>query len=402
MAKPIEFRRALEPRLRSLARSFRVVSLTGPRQAGKTTLARRTFPRFAYVSLEDLDERDFATQDPRGFLARFSRGPGVVLDEVQRAPGLFSYLQGIVDAPGRTRYILTGSQQFHLSERVSQTLAGRAAILRLMGLSIGEVAGRKALTPSGLFRAPAASSAPGEIDEWLFRGSYPRLHEESSVPIRDWLNGYVRTYVERDVREIIGVGDAGAFGRFLALVAGRTGQLLNASALGADAGVSHATVQRWISVLETSGLVFLLPPHHNNHRKRLIKAPKIYLTDTGLACFLLGIRKPEDLRNHPLRGHLFETLVVMEVMKVFVNQGETPPLFFFRDRTGLEIDLIVDLGNKVLAMEIKSSTTVREDALSGLKRYLALAPSTRATLVSGSSESYVRSGIIARPWFACS
>ena len=194
MAKPIE-------------RSFRVVSLTGARQAGKTTLARRTFPRFAYVSLEDIDEREFAAQDPRGFLARFTGVPGVVLDEVQRAPGLFSYLQGIVDTPGKTRYILTGSQQFQLSERISQTLAGRAAILRLMGLSIGEVAGRKALLPAGLFRAPTAAAAPGEIDEWLFRGSYPRLHAEVSVPIRDWLNGYVRTYVERDVREILGVGD---------------------------------------------------------------------------------------------------------------------------------------------------------------------------------------------------
>ena len=401
MINPKEFPRTLESRLRSLSRSFRVVSLTGPRQAGKTTLARRAFPRFAYISLEDLDQREFATQDPRGFLGRFAGRPGVILDEAQRTPGLFSYLQSVVDGPGSTRYILTGSQQFHLSERISQTLAGRAAVLRLMGLSVGEVARRKALTPHGLFRPSPKMKAPGEIDEWLFRGSFPRLHAEN-IPVRAWLNGYVRTYVERDVREILGVGDAAAFGRFLALVAGRTGQLLNASALGADAGVSHATVQRWISVLETSGLVHLLPPHHANHRKRIIKAPKIYLTDTGLACFLLGIRSPGDLRNHPLRGHLFETLVVMEIMKVFVNQGETPPLFFFRDRTGLEVDLLVDLGKRLLAVEIKSSTTVREDALSGLKRYLSLAPSALATLVSGSTESYVRSGMIVRPWFACS
>ncbi len=401
MSTPKEFKRALESRLRSLSRTFRVVSLTGPRQAGKTTLARRAFPRFAYVSLEDIDQREFATQDPRGFLARFAGQPGVILDEVQRTPDLFSYLQGIVDAPGSTRYILTGSQQFHLSARISQTLAGRAAVLRLMGLSMGEVARRRPLTPAGLFRESPKMEAPGEIDEWLFRGSFPRLHAEN-VPVRAWLNGYVRTYVERDVREILGVGDAGAFGRFLGLVAGRTGQLLNASALGADAGVSHATVQRWISVLEASGLVVLLPPHHANHRKRIIKAPKIYLTDTGLACFLLGIRGPEDLRSHPLRGHLFETLIVTEIMKVFVNQGEAPPLFFFRDRTGLEVDLLVDLGKRLLAMEIKSSTTVREDALSGLKRYLALAPSARAALVSGSTESYVRSGMIVRPWFACS
>ena len=401
MAKPREFPRALEARLRSLSRSFRVVSLTGPRQAGKTTLARRAFPRFAYVSLEDLDQREFATQDPRGFLARFAGRSGVILDEVQRTPGLFSYLQGIVDEPGPTRYILTGSQQFQLSERISQTLAGRAAVLRLMGLSIGEVAGRKALTPDGLFRVSPKMTPPGEIDAWLFRGSFPRLHAEN-IPVRAWLNGYVRTYVERDVREVLGVGDAAAFGRFLALVAGRTGQLLNASALGADAGISHATVQRWLSVLETSGLVLLLPPHHANHRKRIIKAPKIYLTDTGLACFLLGVRNPEDLANHPLRGHLFETLVVMEIMKVFVNHGETPPLFFFRDRTGHEVDLLVDLGKKLLAVEIKSSTTVREEALSGLKRYLAVAPLARATLVSGSAESYVRSGMIVRPWFACS
>ena len=399
MAK--EFPRALECRLRSLARTFRVISLTGPRQAGKTTLARRAFPRFAYVTLEDLDQREFATQDPRGFLDRFAKRPGVILDEVQRTPGLFSYLQGIVDGPGTTRYILTGSEQFQLSERISQTLAGRAAVLRMLGLSLGEVAGRKALTPAGLFRVAPLIRAPGTIDEWLFRGSFPRLHAEN-VPVRAWLNGYVRTYVERDVREILGVADAGAFVRFLALVAGRTGQLLNASALGADAGVSHATVQRWISVLETSGLVLLLPPHHENHRKRIIKAPKIYLTDTGLACFLLGIRSPADLRSHPLRGHLFETLVVMEIVKVFSNQGETPPLFFFRDRTGLEVDLLVDLGKRLLAIEIKSSATVREDALSGLKRYLKTAPLARGALVSGSSESYLRSGMIVRPWFACS
>lgn len=401
MAGSKEFQRALESRLRALSRTFRVISLTGPRQAGKTTLARRAFPRFAYISLEDLDEREFATSDPRGFLARFAGRPGVILDEVQRTPGLFSYLQGIVDGPGATRYILTGSQQFQPSERISQSLAGRAAVLRLLGLSIGEVAGRKALSPAGLFRVPGKITAPGEIDDWLFRGGFPRLHAEN-VPVRAWLNGYVRTYVERDVREILGVGDASAFGRFLALVAGRTGQLLNASALGADAGVSHATIQRWISVLETSGLVLLLPPHHANHRKRIVKAPKIYMTDTGLACFLLGIRSPEDLRGHPLRGHLFETLVVMEIAKLFVNHGETPPLFFFRDRTGLEVDLLVDLGKRLLAVEIKSSTTTREDALSGLKRYLAMAPSARGTLVSGSAESYVRSGLIVRPWFACS
>lgn len=396
-----EFPRALEPRIRSLVRSFRTVFLTGPRQVGKTTLARRSFPRYRYVSLEDIDEREFARADPRGFLARFDRESGVILDEAQRAPDLFSYLQGVVDGPGRTRFVLTGSQQFHLAARVSQTLAGRAAVLQLQGLSIAEVSGRRASKPGGLVRPAGPTTAPDSLDAWMFRGSFPRLHA-ARVPVRDWLNGYVRTYVERDVRELVGVADAGAFGRFLALVAGRTGQVLNATSLGADAGVSHTTVNRWLSVLQASGLVFLAPPHRANFRKRIVKAPKLFLTDTGLACFLLGIRSPEDLRTHPLRGAIFETLVATEIMKVFINAGEPPQLAFFRDRTGHEIDFIVEVGRRVVAIEAKSAVTVREDSLVGLRRYRALAPGAALCLISGAAESANRSGVQLRPWHAIS
>ena len=395
------FPRILERKLKELARRFPVVFLTGPRQSGKTTLTRLAFRRFAYSSLEDLDEREFARADPRGFLARFAGARGVVLDEVQRAPELFSYLQGIVDRSGSPPYVLTGSQQFQLSSRISQTLAGRAAILNLYALSVSELIRRRPLDPARLDRAGEAAVPAGlDRDQILFSGLYPRIHALGLDP-RDWLNGYVRTYIERDVRELLNVGDLEAFARFLALAAGRTAQLLNLSSLGSDCGISHATVRRWISVLEASGVVCLLRPHHLNFRKRLVKSPKLYFLDTGLVCFLLGLRSPAELAGHPLHGAIFETFVVSELYKAFAHRGERPPLYFWRDQTGHEVDVIVDLGRRRIAVEVKLSRTIRTEAFRGIDFYAGLAGGGGGALVYGGEETYRRGRHMVRSWAAC-
>ena len=401
--KPPLFRRALEPHIKRLARQYPVVFLTGPRQSGKTTLSRVAFPRFAYASLEDLDEREFARSDPRGFLARFEGGRGVVLDEAQRVPELFSYLQGLADRPGAPRLVLTGSQQFQLSRRIGQTLAGRAAIVSLYPLSVSELAGRRPLDPSRIDRRPAAVAEVEGLDlrHVLFAGMYPRIHAHRLAP-REWLSGYVQTYVERDVRDILNIGDLEAFDRFLVLLAGRTGQLLNLSSLASDCGIAQPTARRWVSVLQASGVLLLLRPHHANFRKRLVKSPKTYFLDTGLACFLLGLRSPRDLEAHPLQGPLFETLVVSEVYKAFAHRGERPPLFFWRDRTGHEVDLLVDLGQRTVPLEIKLSRTVRADAFRGLDHYAALSGRRGGVLVHGGEATYRQGSHVVRSWMACS
>lgn len=396
------YTRALARHLRFVGRRLPVVFLTGPRQSGKTTLARAAFPRYRYVSLEELDEREFAATDPRGFLARFESTPGVVLDEAQRAPEILSYLQGVVDRGGAPRFVLTGSQQFQLSRRIGQTLAGRSAVLSLYPLALGELLGRTPLDPSRIAAAGKAAPLPAlSLDTLLWSGLYPRIHAEG-VPPRDWLNGYVRTYVERDVREILNIGDLEMFSRFVTLAAGRTAQLLNLSALASDTGTSHVTVRRWISVLEAGGLVVLLKPHHRSLRRRLLKMPKLFFLDTGLACFLLGIRSVSDLAGHPLRGAIFESFVVSEVYKGFANRGEMPPLFFFRDRSGREVDLLIDLGRRVIPVEIKSSTTLRSEAFQGLDDYCRWAQEAGGVLIYGGTELHSRGRHRVRPWFCCS
>jgi hypothetical protein len=395
------FRRTLEPLLKRRAREYPVVFLTGPRQSGKTTLSRAAFPRFAYVSLEDLDEREFARSDPRGFLARFEKRRGVILDEIQRVPELFSYLQGVADRPGSPRFVLTGSQQFQLSRRIGQTLAGRAAVLSLYPLSISELGGWKPIDPTRLDRvAPAQASLP-ELRRVLFSGLYPRIHAQRLSP-RDWLGGYVQTYVERDVRDVLNIGDLAAFDRFLVLLAGRTAQLLNLSSLASDCGISQPTARRWVSVLEASGVLVLLPPHHANFRKRLVKAPKAFFLDAGLASFLLGLRTERDLEGHPLQGALFETLVVSEVYKAFAHRGERPPLFFWRDLTGHEVDLVIELGRRTIPVEIKLSRTVRSDAFRGLDHYAGLAGVRGGVLVNGGDDIHRYGPHVVRSWRCCS
>lgn len=344
--------RLLRAPLLRLARRHPVVTVTGPRQSGKSTLCRAAFPRKPYVSLEPLDQRDLAQHDPRAFLARYPRG--AVIDEVQRAPDLLSYVQEAVDSDARPgQYILTGSQQLGLLEVVTQTLAGRTALLQLLPLNLTEIR---------LFPKPP-------VDLWtlVWTGGYPRIFDRR-LPADEWLSSYAATYVERDVRQLVNVGDLLTFQTFVRLCAGRVGQLVNLSALGADAGITHMTARAWLSVLEASFIAFRLPPLHRSLTKRLVKTPKLYFYDTGLLCWALGIRSPEQLESHPLRGAVFECWVISEILKHHTHRGLSARLSFFRDQKGHECDLVIDHGDRLTAVEIKSGRSVASDVFAALSR----------------------------------
>jgi predicted AAA+ superfamily ATPase len=394
------FPRLLAPYLRRDAAYYPVLTLTGPRQSGKTTLARATFPDHAYVSLEAPDQRRFASGDPRGFLAQFT-GP-VILDEIQHTPDLLSYIQVSVDDDGRPgRFVLTGSQNLLVMSQVAQTLAGRTAVLHLVPFSRAEVERQdqpEPESPEMLFENLAT-----RLDVWqtIRAGFYPRIHDRG-VPPEVWLPDYLQTYLERDVRTLANVGDLALFDRFLTLSAGRVAQLVNYSALASDCGIAVDTARRWHSILQTSFIVFVLKPHHRNFNKRVVRTPKLFFYDTGLLCHLLGIREVSQLVSHPLRGALFENYIVAEVAKLYLHHRLTPPLFFWRDQAGHEIDLLIDTGDRVHAVEIKSGQTIDGDMLSGLRWWtrLAGAPAGRATLVYGGNERHVRDGIVVRPWFS--
>jgi hypothetical protein len=380
--------RTLARRARDLSRRFPAVTITGPRQSGKTTLARMAFPRHPYASLEAPDVREFAREDPRGFLAGYPHG--AILDEVQRVPELASYLQGIVDEPGfEGSWILTGSQDFALLASLSQSLAGRTAVLHLLPPSLEEL--RR-------FESP-----PEDLFDVLFAGAYPRIHQEGIEP-RAFHEAYVATYLERDVRQVLDVGDLGSFQTFVRLCAGRAGTLVNLSSLGADAGISQPTARSWLSALEVGFLVFRLRPYLPNLRKRLIKTPKLYFYDSGLLCFLLGIRDPDQLRHHRMRGAVFESWVISEVMKAHHHRGVSPSIFFFQDRRGLEVDLILERGgNEIAAAEIKSGATLAGDflkPLDSLAEALAEAggPAVEAALVYGGERAATRRGVRVVPW----
>lgn len=399
--------RHLEPVLKKAARQCPVVSLTGPRQSGKTTLVRQAFPDHEYVSLENPERREFALRDAHGFLRQF--GGKVILDEVQRTPDLFSYIQGVVDERGQAgQFVLTGSQNFLLLERISQTLAGRCATFHLLPFSRSELAGRPMTDLSRLGRhaprrhGPTAAPAPGQtLFETLFAGGYPRIHDRKLDP-QDWLRHYTQTYLERDVRDILNVGDLDSFGRFLRLCAGRSGHLLKLSELAADAGVSHPTAKRWLSVLQASFLVHLLQPHHRNFNKRLVKTPKLYFLDSGLLCYLLRIRSPDDLRIHAARGAVFESWVVSETIKDFVHRGLEADAYFWRDSSGHEIDLVIEQGTELTAIEVKSGETFAPDFLDGLRYWRSLTGRADAplALVYGGDASYMREGAAVLSWQA--
>ena len=380
--------RKIEPVLHELAGQYPVLTVTGPRQSGKTTLCRALFPDHGYVNLEPLDQREFAREDPRGLLAEYHDGH--ILDEIQNVPELLGYIQEAVDddaTPGR--FILTGSQHFALAESISQSLAGRTAVLQLMPLSLEEYQSF-AIPQDDLFQV-------------LFVGGYPRIHDRNIAPGR-WLADYIATYIERDVRQIANVSDLGAFSNFLRLCAAHTAQEVNLSALGADAGVSHNTARAWLSILQTSFVVMLSPAWHRNIRKQLVKRPKLHFLDSGLACHLLGIRNPGELRHHPLRGAIFESWVVSELYKHHTHRGHQPTLHHYRESRGAEIDLLLESGNRLIACEAKSGATLHTSFLDHLRRFaerthtLSPRPDLDLRLIYGGDRKQRRSDVDCLGW----
>ncbi len=369
--------REIMPFLIKLFGQYPFVTVTGPRQSGKTTLCRAAFPNLEYVNLEAPNQREFAESDPQGFLSQL--GGGAILDEIQRVPELLSYLQVFADARGRNSlFVLTGSEQFRLSDAIGQSLAGRTALLRLLPFSLAE---------------RRRTGASNTVDDILYSGCYPRIHDRKLEPWQA-LGDYVETYVERDVRRIGEIRNLSSFRRFVRLCAGRVGQLINLSTLGADAGVSHTTARQWLTILEASYIVFLLPPFHANIRKRLVKSPKLYFYDAGLASHLIGIEHAGQLSTHPLRGPLFENAVVAEVLKHRFNRGQRSNLSFFRDTQGLECDLLYETGNGFRAIEIKSGATIASDYFDALKRISKVLPqiSAKAVIHGGADRQYRREG----------
>ncbi len=376
--------RTLEPVLKDLTRQYPVVTVTGPRQSGKTTLCRAAFPEKSYVNLESPDVREFAQTDPKGFLASYPKG--AVLDEIQRVPQLVSYIQPLVDERKEAGlYVLTGSQQFEVMTTINQSLAGRTALLKLLPLSMEE------LSEAGFVY---------ETDQLLFTGFYPRIYDAGLDPTQA-LGDYVETYVERDIRQLTMVKDLSLFERFVRLCAGRIGQLLNLQSLGNDAGVSHTTARNWLTLLEAGYIVFLLQPWFSNVSKRQIKAPKLYFYDVGLASYFLGAEKEMHISRHPLRGNLFENLVIIEALKYRYHRGNRSNLRFWRDAKGNEVDLILEAGPYVVPVEIKAGATISGDFFKGLRTFAARHPdrSRSPALVYGGSERQTRSdSTVYRPW----
>jgi uncharacterized protein len=348
--------RKLEKKLKQLYRYFSVVSLNGPRQSGKSTMLKNCFPRLPYITLENPDDLRIALNDPRRFLEQYTRG--VIIDEAQNAPQLFSYIQGIVDANSKVKFVLSGSQNFLLNRQISQTLAGRVGVATLLPFSIPE------LKDAWLLK--------NNVEQVLFTGFYPRIFDKK-IPPALFYPSYLQTYVQRDVLQLIKVTDASLFTRFIRLLAGRVGQLVNYSSLASDTGVAVNTIKAWISVLEASYIIFLLKPHHINFAKRLVQQPKIYFYDTGLLCYLLGIDNAAQLQTHFARGGVFENLVVLELEKNKMNQAQHSNLFFWRDKNGKEVDCLIDAGNKLYPVEIKSGQTKSLHFFDGLKYYSGLA-----------------------------
>ena len=369
--------REITPCLIKLFEQYPFVTVTGPRQSGKTTLCRAAFPHLKYINLEAPNQREFAESDPEGFLSLL--GDGAILDEIQRVPELLSYLQVLADEAGQNGlFVLTGSEQFRLSDAISQSLAGRTALLRLLPFSLAE---------------RRQTGASDRVDDILYSGCYPRIHDQKLEPYQA-LGDYFETYVERDVRRIGEIRNLSSFRRFVRLCGGRVGQLANLSALGADAGVSHTTARHWLTVLEASYVVFQLPPFSANIRKRLVKSPKLYFYDVGLASHLIGIENAGQMSTHPLRGALFENAVVVEALKHRFNCGRRANLSFFRDIRGLECDLLYEDGNSIGAIEIKSGATIASDYFDALNRIAKVLPqiSTKAVVYGGLDRQSRRDG----------
>ncbi|MEA3440238.1 MAG: ATP-binding protein [Chloroflexota bacterium] len=364
--------RTLSKKLIQLAQKFQVITLTGPRQSGKTTLVRAMFSALPYVSLEEPDIRQVALTDPRGFLSNYSSG--AVLDEVQNTPDLFSYIQSIVDSNRNAQFILSGSSNFLLMEKISQTLAGRTAVLHLLPFSMPE------LNNGGY--------AFERYETLIFTGQYPRIYDRNIQPI-DFYPSYIQTYVERDVRMIKNIGDLNAFIQFIQLCAGRLGQLLNYSSLANDAGISPHTAKAWISILEASYIVYRIQPYYKNFNKRLVKSPKLYFYDTGLACSLLGLRDENQVNTHFMKGALFENLVINEFIKYTVHRGDRQYPYFWQDSRGKEIDCLLTVGDDVTPVEIKAGKTMSDSYFKNLKYWQRLAgmPEDEGYVVYGGENS---------------
>lgn len=373
-------KRRLEEKLTQLFKLFPIVSVTGPRQSGKTTLVKNTFKDLPYVSLENPDDRNFALGDPKGFLNNYPNG--AIFDEVQRVPDLFSYLQGIVDENKLAKYVLSGSQNFLLSEQIGQSLAGRVGILKLMPFSMTEL--------------EDASLLSGSFEQVAVKGFYPRIFDQKINP-EDFYPSYVQTYVERDVRQLSQVGNLNTFSTFLKLCAGRTGQLLNLSQLSNDCGIAVNTVKSWLNILESSYIVFRLYPHYKNYNKRLTKMPKLYFHDTGLLSYLLGIKEAAQIHIHFAKGAIFENLIITELLKGFFHSGRESSLYFWRDHKGREIDLLIEQADKLVPIEIKSGVTKSQDYFKNLNYWNGLSgndPKSSYVVYAGSEDQQTKHGLL--------
>jgi len=382
------FKRKLAKHLKASLKKMDVLTIIGPRQSGKTTLARLLFPDFDYRTLENPDERSMATQDPKGFLNGLDKN--CILDEFQRVPQLSSYIQGIVDEPNNKRkFVLTGSNGLLLIDSITQTLAGRTELFELLPLSYQEI---------------VKKNKTMKLNDYLFNGGYPRIYKDK-LNATKWLRSYFQLYVEKDIRQITNIKNIDLFERFVKLVAGRAGQLLNTNSLANETGVSAPTINQWIGALKTTFICFTLQPHFKNFNKRIVKSPKLYFYDTGLLCYLLGINDSKQLDTHPLRGHIFENFIISEFYKNQVNNAQEKNLYYWRDQKGHEIDLVLDHSSYLFPIEIKLSQTFNSSFIKNTRYFNKLQkeadtqlPETNAQVIYCGDKEKVFKNTKIMPW----